>query len=115
MSNTATSVFSHLAFTSKALFNSPGVHPGSGEAPDDATEVARLKAENEDLWNDNHAKAEEIRQLTERLEALTLQDKEPYPVQGAAQGEVSEEAMRKRMERLCTPKADGPLAQNYLL
>ena len=97
------------SWPSKALFQdgSPGpLQPGSGEPPQMDDELARLKAENEQLWSDNHAKSEEIRELTERLSKLCFNEPEKAaePIQ---LGEVSEEALRKRMERLTTPKADG--------
>lgn len=84
------------------------VHAGTGQCPGDGLEVEslraqieKLKVENSQLVGRNHRLEIEL----SNLKALQSPNENEIPQQGDEA--ISDEAQRKRLERICKRKADG--------
>lgn len=83
---------------------------GTGEVPDDPwQQLATLKLENEKLKQENATLNAELNnyKIGQEVEG-NLGGEPPAP-----EPEISDEALRKRLERICKKNSQGKLGHNY--
>ena len=111
---TITKYISHVA---PAVLQEPILRgDGTGSAPDLREKLRMLELENQALKQEKHDLEYQLSQLNSEMQNMKITcEGANAPPDGQNQEEVSEEAVRKRLERLCKRNSQGILGSILFL